>query len=233
VPGLVEIYRQKSPSRPSKAGLALIHLGAVLCLAWVLFGGGIARASAWLGLVANVGPLERRVLLFGAAAVYFLRTLLTTLVFMKRRLSWPEAVAIAVGVGALQLLFAFLGGRQQEPAGVSEGIGVLLYFAGSFLNTGSEYERHTWKQHPQHRGKLYSGGLFRYAMHINYFGDLLLFTGWALLTRCWVLLVVPVLMLLGFVFLIIPTLDHYLAERYGEEFEAYAARTKKLIPFLY
>jgi protein-S-isoprenylcysteine O-methyltransferase Ste14 len=35
------------------------------------------------------------------------------------------------------------------------------------------------------------------------------------------------------VFLNVPALDRYLAERYGEEFQAYAARTKKLIPFVY
>jgi hypothetical protein len=132
----------------------------------------------------------------------------------------------------MQLRFAFLGGRQTEPVGIPEGAGALLYVAGSYLNTGSEYQRHVWKRRPQHQGQLYSGGLFRYARHINYFGDLLLFTGWVL-TRRWVLLVVPVLMLLGFVFVNIPALDRYLAERYGEDFGAYAARTKKLLPFLY
>jgi protein-S-isoprenylcysteine O-methyltransferase Ste14 len=233
VPGLVEMYRQKSPSRLPKAVLTLIHLGAVLGVAWLLLGGGVARASAWLGSAGDVGPPLRRALLFGAAAAYFLRTLLTTFVFLKRRLGWPEAVAIGIWVGALQLLFAFLGGRQTEPVGIGEGVGALLYLAGSYLNTGSEYQRHVWKRQPQHQGQLYSGGLFRHAMHINYFGDLLLFTGWVLLTRRWVLLVVPVLMLLGFVFLNIPALDRYLAERYGADFRAYAARTKKLIPFLY
>ena len=76
-------------------------------------------------------------------------------------------------------------------------------------------------------------GLFRNAMHINYFGDLVLFAGWVLLTRRWVLLVVPGLMLLGFMFFNMPALDRYLAERYGEAFRADVARTKKLIPFLY
>ncbi len=70
-------------------------------------------------------------------------------------------------------------------------------------------------------------------MHINYFGDLVLFTGWALLTARAVLLFIPVVMLWGFVVLNIPALDHYLAERHGETFQMYAARTKKLVPFVY
>ena len=42
-----------------------------------------------------------------------------------------------------------------------------------------------------------------------------------------------VLMLLMFMFVHIPPLDQYLAERYGEEFEAYRARTRRLIPFVW
>jgi steroid 5-alpha reductase family enzyme len=227
------MYRHKSPSTLPKSVLALIHLGVVLAAAWLLFGSGIGRVSAWLGLAAHLGPPVRRAFLLGASAVYFLRTLLTTFVFLKRRMGWAEVGAIAAQVAVFQLLAAFLGGRRTEPVGIGDGVGLLLYLAGSSLNTGSEYQRHVWKRQPQHQGKLYTQGLFRYAVHINYFGDLVLFTGWVLLTRCWVLLAVPALMLLGFVFLNVPALDRYLAERYGEEFQAYAARTKKLIPFVY
>jgi len=68
-------------------------------------------------------------------------------------------------------------------------------------------------------------------VHINYFDDLVLFSGWVLLTRHWALLVVPRLMLLGFVFFNIPALDRYSAECDGEAFRTDAARTKKPIPF--
>jgi protein-S-isoprenylcysteine O-methyltransferase Ste14 len=40
-------------------------------------------------------------------------------------------------------------------------------------------------------------------------------------------------MTLNFVFFIIPRLDKYLANKYGEEFKEYAGRTKKLIPGIY
>ena len=41
------------------------------------------------------------------------------------------------------------------------------------------------------------------------------------------------MMTLMFVFYHIPALDRYLADRYGAEFSAYAARTAKFVPGIY
>ena len=70
-------------------------------------------------------------------------------------------------------------------------------------------------------------------MHINYFGDSVMILGWALLTAVWWTLALPVLITATFIFVHIPGLDAYLADRYGKPFEEYAAKTKKLIPFVY
>ena len=70
-------------------------------------------------------------------------------------------------------------------------------------------------------------------MHINYFGDTVLFIGWCMLTASLWALALPALMGASFIFYHIPGLDAYLAERYGAEFEEYAAETKKFVPFLY
>jgi steroid 5-alpha reductase family enzyme len=233
MPGLQEMYRDKSPSAGPKVALAQAHLCAVAAAGWLLFGGGIAQVSAWLGLETELASPGRHALLLGAAAVYFLRTLVTAFLFLKRRMGWAEVGFVAAWVTTLQLLYAFLGGRQAAPVGLLEAVGVGLYLAGSCLNTGSEYQRLAWKRQPRHEGRLYSGGLFRYAMHVNYLGDLVLFTGWVFLARNWWLLGVPLLMLLLFVFVNIPALDRHLAGRYGEDFKEYAARTWRLIPFVY
>jgi hypothetical protein len=45
------------------------------------------------------------------------------------------------------------------------------------FNGLSELQRYRWKRQPQNAGRLYTGGLFAYARHINYFGDQELFTG--------------------------------------------------------
>lgn len=230
---LAAMYRQKAPSTLAKCVLAVLHGGVVLVVAWMLFGGGLAAVAEWLGLEASLASPLRRGLLLGAGAAYYLRTLATTFVFLKRRMAWSEVGTIAGLIGAVQLIFALLGGRQSAAVGAMEVAGLLLLVVGSVLNSGSEYQRYRWKQQPEHQGKLFTEGLFRYAMHINYFGDVLLFAGWALLTGYLALLIVSLLMLLGFVFLHVPTLDGYLAERYGAAFDDYAARTKKLIPFIY
>ena len=216
-----------------KSALALFHLSVVCAAAWLLFGAGIRTVSGWLNLGADLASPLRRALLLGAAAIYFLRVLVTLFVFLKRRMGWAEVGTVAAWIGVLHFCFAFFGGRQTAPVGLIEVVGVFLYLGGSCLNSGAEYQRHVWKQQPQHQGQLYTEGLFRYAMHINYFGDLVLFTGWVLLAARAVLLFIPVVMLWGFVILNIPALDHYLAERYGEVFRMYAARTKKLVPFVY
>ena len=70
-------------------------------------------------------------------------------------------------------------------------------------------------------------------MHMNYFGDVVLFTGWSLLTAAFWALGLPVLMLLMFMFIHMPPLDQYLAERYGDEFQVYRSKTKRLIPFIW
>jgi steroid 5-alpha reductase family enzyme len=116
---------------------------------------------------------------------------------------------------------------------VLDFVAIVLYLVGSYLNTGSELMRSIWKKDPSHKGKLYIEGLFKFSMHINYFGDSLLFSSFAFLTRSVWAFVIPVLMIVLFVFMHIPTLDKYLEQKYGDEFRRYASRTKKLVPFIY
>jgi len=100
-------------------------------------------------------------------------------------------------------------------------VALILFFLGSFLNSFSEIQRKWWKADPANRGRCYSNGLFGYSMHINYFGDTVLFAGWCLFTSNFWVLGFPLLMGCAFVFFHIPGLDSYLAERYGEEFKIY------------
>ena len=67
----------------------------------------------------------------------------------------------------------------------------------------------------------------------GYLGDLILFSGWAMVARNSYLLSVPLIMHLGFVYTHIPEKEAYLAERYGKQFNEYSKRVKALIPFIY
>jgi protein-S-isoprenylcysteine O-methyltransferase Ste14 len=230
---LTAIYREKSASLSSKLALASTHLLFVAVVVWLLFGNGISLVEGVVGASRQLAPEPRRVVLVAATVLYFMRTLLTIFVFMKRRMPWSEFATVALWVGTIELLFAYFGGRNETPFATDGTLGVVLVVAGSILNTGSELQRHRWKRHPENAGHLYIRGLFAYARHINYFGDEVLFIGWVLITgQAW-LLVVPAIMACGFVFVNIPALDRYLEERYSDEYHPYARKVKRFIPFVY
>lgn len=213
--------------------LAMILAAVLAATGWLLLGGGLEALRVHWGIDWYLASLARRWLLFAAAFVYFLRVLVTVFYLLKRKMGWGEAMLISVWIAIIDLLFAWLGGINPRAVGLVTWLGVGLYFVGSILNTGSELERHRWQERPENEGHLFTGGLFRYAMHINYFGDEVLFTGYALVTgRAWALLV-PLLMLAGFLSFSIPDLDRHLRAHYGAEFDAYARRTRSFVPFLY
>ena len=215
-------------------GLHLISV--VLCL-WLVFGGGVTTVGEWFGKTWTVTEPVRAGLVVGAAALYWGRHAITLFYLLVRRVTWSEGFGLVSAMLPMEmglcLLAAGLLRTQAAPWGVVDGLAIVLVLSGSFLNTGSEVQRKWWKNDPANKGHCYTGGLFRYSMHINYFGDCLMFTGWCLLTAWWWSLVLPFLMTALFVFYHIPGLDRYLEERYGEEFRVYAGRTKKLIPFIY
>ncbi len=112
--------------------------------------------------------------------------LVTGFYLLKRKMGWGEAVLISVWIAIIDLLFAMLGGINPRAIGLLTWLGIILYAAGSFQNTGSEIQRKKWKARSENHDHLFTGGLFRYAIHINYLGDEMLFTGFALITgRAW------------------------------------------------
>jgi protein-S-isoprenylcysteine O-methyltransferase Ste14 len=210
-----------------------LHLVGVAVVAWLLLGGGLETLSAWWVKNWPVALPARRWLLFGCALVYFLRVVVTTFYLLKRKMGWGEAVLVGVWVTAIHILFACLGGTNPRGLRLATMAGLLLYVFGSFLNSGSELQRKWWKERPENKGRLFTQGLFRYSQHINYFGDEILFTGYALITGSAWSLLVPLLMIAGFVFFNIPELDKHLRQRYGAEYEEYARRTRKFVPYVY
>jgi len=200
---------------------------------WLLLGGGLRTAGAWFGWAWTPGDMARRTCLAVAMTVYYVRILFTEFVFLKRGVSWSEAFTIVPWILCIYVLLAAAGGRNAGVFGAAGFVGAALFLAGSWMNSYAEYARHVWKQRPENRGRLYTEGLFRYARHPNYLGDLLSFSGLCLMAGAWVTAVIPVLMLAGFVFVNIPVLDRHLREKYGSAFDEYAGRTRKLIPFVY
>ena len=192
-----------------------------------------ATSDAWLKQYQMNGDPVRRIIIASCMIIYFVRLQVTVWVFQKRKWTWLETITITVLMSFVLYAFAKVGGNNKQFAGIVEVVGILLYLSGSYINTHSEYYRHIWKLKKKNRGRLYTERLFRYAMHINYFGDIVLFTGFAMITHRFSMLVIPSIMTLNFVFTIIPSLDRYLEKKYGAEFRDYAQKTKKLIPWIY
>ena len=231
------IDRAHAPSLGPKFVFCFLHLGSLLLCGGVVFGNVVSVCGEWLGQVWAVTDLSRGQLLFGTACLYWIRHTLTLFYLLVRKVEWGEVLGLSVFMAGFEVgLCAIAAGvwRGQALAfGWLDVVAIVLVLVGSFLNTGSEVQRKWWKNDPANQGRCYTGGLFAWSMHINYFGDTVLFTGWCLLTgHSWTLLL-PLMMALSFVFYHIPGLDAYLAERYGEEFTAYRRRTKKFVPLIY
>ncbi len=218
------VNRSHAPSIAPKLTFAALHAAIFAICAYLAFG-------------LNWPDPTRAALLFAAAALYFARHLITLFVLLKRRVDYSEAIGLSAFMALFEVGFLLLGtgwlAGTATPIGPLDALAAALILIGSYLNTGSELQRHIWKRDPAHKGQCYTGGLFDHSMHINYFGDSVLFTGWALLTASWFAAPIPLFITASFVFFHIPALDAYLADRYGAAFKTYAAKTAKFVPFIY
>lgn len=162
--------------------------------------------------------------------ITFIRLNCMMFIWLPRGISWKEAIGNSLAFGLYYLGFPLLAiwGNLNLV-----WIGWIFFILGSSVNTLSELLRKPFKADPRNKGKLYTGGLFKYAVHINYFGDVLWVLGFALVTgNLWSLLI-PLMLLCMFIFSYIPTADKYLSKHYGQSFIDYNKKTKSLIPFIW
>ncbi len=225
--------RKIDKSLTQKTVFAAIHFGAILVSFWVLFLPGQELVFAIFGQPGTTVSTLSKIVIFSSAFLYFVRHIFTLFVLLKREVQWNEVFGVAPFVAIIQIMFAVLTIYHKINFNPTDWIFIGLVILGSYLNTGSEWQRMVWKQKAVNKGKLYTKGLFKYSMHINYFGDTVLFTGFALLTGCYWALSVPVFITLGFLFYHIPELDNYLINRYKEQFTAYKSKTKIFAPWIY
>lgn len=219
------VDRAHARSFGPKLTFAALHLCLVLICLWLVFGG-----FEWSD------PTRAKVLAL-CAVVYWGRHGVTLFVILQRRVELSEGLGLTVFIGIVEVGFLLLGAGALSgiatPFGLWDWLGGALLVIGSSLNTGSELQRRAWKKLPGSQGRCYTGGLFSYSMHINYFGDSLMFTGWAILAASVWAFSIPLLMTALFIFYHIPALDRYLADRYGAQFQVYSRKTAKFVPFLY
>jgi len=113
-------------------------------------------------------------------------------------------------------------------------VGTALFAVGLGLQVVSELQRRTFKKKPENRGKLYTGGLFRFSRHINHLGFVLWQAGYATATASWAWgLFTTVLSAYNVAARAIPPLEKYCSEKYGEQWQQYKSQTPcSLVPYV-
>lgn len=209
--------RVHAKSYGTKALFWGIHLVAVVAAAWL-------TKEAWS--ITRV-----RACLF-AIVLYFFRHGITLFYLLQRKIPLEEVGTVGTFMMVWVPLSAYLSVKAPPLSLPELGLAMILVFIGSFLNSYSEMQRKWWKALPENKGKCYTGGLWRYVVHINYTGDVILFSGWALLSGYYASLILPALMAYNFAYVQGPELDAYLTERYKGQFTKYLNSTGYLIPRL-
>lgn len=121
--------------------------------------------------------------LFIALIITALRLTAMMFIWLPRGISWQEAIMNSIAFGIYYLGFPILMiTSNQDPNLILLTIGWILFLGGSMLNTVSELLRKSFKDNSVNQGKLYTGGLFKYAIHINYLGDCLWVLGLAFIS---------------------------------------------------
>jgi protein-S-isoprenylcysteine O-methyltransferase Ste14 len=225
-------HDEHSPSIPAKVVLSAGVLAGTL-LAAILMSGYADGLSDLLKYERVQGNSWRQIIILSCSLVYFIRLIIGLFVFLNRKISWFEGGLVSFLFFLMFYLFGVSAGSHPEPIGLLDIVGIFLFLAGSTINTLAEYQRFVWKRKTENQGRLYTRGLFKYSMHINYFGDSVCYVGLALITLELGYLMVPIVIILNFIVLQIPLLDDHLSRKYENEFREYAKRTKKFVPFIY
>lgn len=230
---MLDLYADKGSALPQKLTLTAIELALIILSFFILFGGGDQWLFALLGWPEPIANAMRRFVILSFNVIILARMAVMMFVFLKRRIPWQEVFSVPLAFALYYVGFALLVLSNPNPLGTIDGIAIFLFVLGCYLNTGAELQRHIFKADPAHKGQLFTGGLFKHSMHINFFGDVVWVFAYAMIAGHWEGYLIPLMLLGMFMFFNVPKLDDYLRERYGEAFLRYEAKTKRLIPFIW
>ena len=134
---------------------------------------------------------------------------------------------------------AIITGGVHEPLGPAGIAGIIVWAIGMLVEIVADRQKSNFKNDPGNDGKFINAGLWAWSRHPNYFGEILLWTGMAIVAmpvlqgRQWATLISPVFV----TFLLtrvsgIPLLENKADKRWGgqDDYEEYKRRTPVLIP---
>jgi steroid 5-alpha reductase family enzyme len=141
-------------------------------------------------------------------------------------------LTMAAGLGVLSL-------DASAPVGVLDGVGIAVWIIGFALEVLADRQKRVFKADPANKGRFITSGLWSWSRHPNYFGEIVLWAGVALIALSdmegwrYVTLISPFFV----AFLLtkvsgLPMLEDRADKKWGGEadYEAYKARTSILVP---
>ena len=223
---------EHSPSIPAKILMSIGVLAGTLAATTLTTG-----YSDWFINFLNFervgGNIYRQIVMLICCLIYFIKFSIGLFVVMQRKISWFEGGLVSVLFFLMFYIFVVSAGSHPEPIGLIDIVGIFMFLIGSYINTMADYQRFAWKRRNENKGRLYTLGLFKYSMHINYFGDAIAYIGLALITLEMLCLFISIGIIVNFIVIQIPMLDKHLSKKYGNDFTEYSRVTKKFIPFVY
>ncbi len=222
---------EHSKSIPEKM---LMLFGVLLGTLFGAISVGDFTGSFWIASSENIkGDIHRQISMFACCILYCIRFAIALFVFVQRKISWGESILVSILFFMMFYYFSMSAAGALQPFGAIDILGISVFIAGSCINMLADSQRYIWKKDTGNQGRLYTSGLFRYSMHINYFGDAIAYLGLAIITQNTICIGISMGMFVYFVTYEIPRLDRHLSRKYKDEFGKYSRVTKKFIPFIY
>lgn len=134
---------------------------------------------------------------------------------------------------------AIITGLEREPIGWVAIVGIAVWVFGFGVEVVADRQKSAFKRDPANDGRFITSGLWAWSRHPNYFGEIVLWTGIAIIALPvlsgwrWVTLISPVFVTLLLTRVSgIPMLEARAEKRWGDEedFKRYTANTPVLIP---
>ncbi len=157
--------------------------------------------------------------------------------FLRFLIAWTVQGLWVILTAACALVI--ITGGSDKPIGWIGFIGILLWLIGFGFEVIADRQKSAFKADPKNRGKFINVGLWSWSRHPNYFGEILLWTGMAVLASPilsgwqWAAMISPL-----FVYLLltrvsgIPMLAAKGLKKWGDDpaYQKYLATTSLLIP---